>query len=412
MYFCRYMKRFLHTALLVSLLFSAAGCRQVENTAHITRMNDPRRAEVVSVQTNVHLTAGDIRNALKGTELEEKVKYDVTCYKVRYKTLYDEDELVDADALLIVPSYGPEDTPRYATYFHGTILPFDIGSAVDTSLPSDFTGYTKSKDVLYCALPLAAAGYCVVTPDYTGYGPTSGRDHAFIYFPELFTSALDGVLACRDVLMNRMHVDIDGKDIWLTGWSQGGGLSMFAHKMMESEYRDKFNVKVNSILAGVFSTKHMIMDVFENPDRIYLAIALYSWATYAFNRFAAGMQRPTDQLFRLDIFDQVGSLLVLSTSASELFQDFFIQHISNGTDNAFLTAVEDCSTASGWIPQADIYLHHGTNDILVPYFNMTDTEEGLKDSGRIHTYSKEGGGHDTFVPEYMAHTIEVFEDYR
>ncbi len=405
------MRHFAHTSILFCILLAAVSCRQVATSSQRIDEDDPRRGKVISIEHNVFLTAEELRKAVNDTALAKRIKYDVNCYKVRYETIYDESDIVDADALLVVPRYGTDDTPRYAAYFHGTILPFGI-PGVDTSLPSDFKGYTKSKDVLYCALPLAAAGYCVVTPDYTGYGPTGDRDHPFIYFPELSYSAMDALIACREVLRNQMHVAIDERDIWLSGWSQGGGLAMYMQRKLESSMGGTFRVKVNSILAGVFSTEHMIMDVFNNPDRIYLAIALYSWATYAFNQFADGMSRATDQIFRLDIFDQIGSLLVLSTSASELFQDFFIQHIRNGTDSAFLDAVKACSTASGWRPRADVYLHHGTDDMLVPYFNMTDAAEGLKDSGRIHTYSKKGGGHDTFVPEYMAHTIDVFEQYR
>lgn len=405
------MKCIRYLALLCPMLLAISGCRHIEYVHHDDLENDPRRGQVVSVQTNVHLKAEDIRKAVQDTALANRVKYDVTCYKVRYKTLYGQDLIVDADALLIVPTYGPEDTPRYAAYFHGTILPFEI-AGVDTSLPSDFTGYTKSKDVLYCTLPLAAAGYCVVTPDYTGFGPTAGLDTPFIYFPELVKSALDGLIACRDVLINRMHVGIDEKDIWLSGWSQGGGLSMYFHKMVQGVMGTPFRVKANSILAGVFNTEHMMKEVFDEPDKLHLAIALYTWAIYAFNQFVPDMHRPHDQIFRLDIFDQIGSILMMSNSASELFQDFFIKHITDGTDIPFTKAVKDCTTAKGWTPYADIYLHHGTDDILVPFYNMTDAAEGLKDSGMIHIYKKEGGGHDTFVPEFMAHTIDVFEQHR
>lgn len=367
----------------------------------------PERGKTVSVTENVKLSLDKVKEIVGDKNLCDELKYGVTCYKVRYRTLY-ENEMVDADALLIVPDYEITDTPRYAAYFHGTILPFKLEPFVFTGLPSDFKGSTDSKDIIYCALPLAAAGYCVVTPDYTGYGPTAGQDHPFIYYPELFKSAVDGLRACRNVLKDNLNVNVDDRKIWLSGWSQGAGLSLYAQREFESNGNSTFEVMANSTLAGPFNIVHFITDMMKNPNKLYLAIALYSWATYAINRFDENLQRPTDQLFRLDIYDQTGSLLVMSNTPEELFQDFFMKHISDGMDRDFTNALLETSTSSGWTPKANIYMFHGTDDILVPYFNMTDAVEGLKNSGKVTAFTEEGGGHDTFVPKYMARTIELF----
>lgn len=366
---------------------------------------DPHRGEVLSVTRTVSLSLDQIRSLVKDQSLCDRMKYGLECYRVTYKTLF-ENDIVVTDALLMVPTYSENDTPRYAAYFHGTILPFKF-KTFETAIPSRFNGSTDSKDMLFCALPLAASGFCLAVPDYTGLGRTSNVDHPFVCYPELNKSASDGIDACKTALVDSLKIKVDRR-IWLTGWSQGAGMSLYFQRRVEAaKLGSPYKVMANSTLAGPFSMTHFMGDMMSHPDKVYLVMALYSWATYALNRFSNGMHRSPDQIFRLDIYDQQSAIFLMN-SPGELYQDFFLKNIQNGTDKAFIKAMNESSTSEGWTPVAPVYMHHGKEDILVPYFNMEDAYEGLKHSGQVFKFTDESGGHDNFVPRYMSHTIDIF----
>ena len=369
----------------------------------------PERGSIYSIEKVFGMSLSEATVAVNDTLVARKLRYGIDFYKVRYWTLHETD-IVRTAALFAVPRLEEGTRHRLAAYFHGTIIPLDL-PVLTSSLPSEYQGGWCIKDISYCVIPLASAGFCVVAPDYTGYGETSDRDHPFIYYPELFKSCLDGLYAARKVA-DSLGLDMVEKDIWLTGWSQGGGAALYVQRELEKSYTDDFTVKATSTLAGPFNIRHFMQDVMDNPTTIYPAIALYSWAGYAMNRFSPQMKRPSDQVFRVPIYSQSSSFLMMSTTPEELFQDFFMQNIRNGKDTQFLRTMEDCSTCSGWTPRAKVYLHHGTDDPIVPFFNAEDAYMGLKGSGNVELHAKKGGVHDSFVPEFIYHTIEELEANR
>ena len=440
------------TAFAIALL--SVGCRHVEPVYHEDYTRHTRQGRLVHEECveNVYLTAEQIKKVVctgkdkDNVYLSDRVRYGVRCYKVRYWTVAMHPEqmsqqFVYADALLMVPDHEEGEELPYASYFHGTIPPMNSLEMIAASLPSNFKGTTTSKDMMYCALPLASAGYCVIAPDYTGYGPTAGWIHPFIYYPELYKSAFDGLtagVAMADSLGIRLKESLPGKKkIWLTGWSQGGGLSMYMQRRLEMQNGNAFTVMANSVLAAPCNCYHMITDLFEpdpdgnRKDEFKLVLALYSWATYCFNVFAEELRRPFDQIFRMDIYSQIGALLVTPQKPSELYQDFFIKHIEDSTDVDFINAMKKNCTHEEWNPQAPLIMHHGKDDILVNYFNMEDAIKGLnleKRTLKIDDYTQYAGyteladsepdrsnyvpGHDNFVPKYMAHTIDCFNVWR
>lgn len=355
-------------------------------------------------------------------QIEEQLKYDVDYYILPYITAYGLEgskvhspELVAARALVLVPKDVPEGELRLAAYFHGTVLPVpQITNIFDMGTPADFRGDNGSQDVRHCALPLASAGYCVICPEYTGYGPTSGRDHPFVYYPELWQSSYDSLVAGYEFLTDPTY-GINAsltRDIYLTGWSQGGGMALYAQRDLESRrhYLGDFNVKGTSTIAGPFNVYRFLTEMLEHSHQAYLLMALYGWAGYAINMFCPTLQRPMDQIFRPSIYDQTDAFIQFGNTPDDLFQQFFAQNVLNGKDEVFINALKDDSTYEGWEPKAPVWLHHGAQDNVVPCFNSEDAYKGLKDSAQqgIHLYLYKDLDHTNFVPSYISRTIEEF----
>lgn len=405
------MKKWCLVSAVLAVLFMCA-CSKGKNNLDMYRHF---RADFISLDKISTVTIGKIRGLI-GPDVEidslnfsQKLKYDVDAYKLTYYTSYEDKAMVPCESLLLIPKNVKE--VKLAAYMHGTVVPAkSLTDMLAIGVPSTFDGDYGSQDVRQCGLPLASAGYCVIMPDYTGYGPTARMDHPFIYYPELFKSAIDGVICAQRTLRDKFKME-PGKDLWLCGWSQGGGMALYAQRELENNtvYRDMFNVRCTSTLAGPFNVRKFILDVLENPDKPYLMMMLYSWAGYSINRFAPQLQRPNDQIFRLQIYDQTDAFLVVGSTPRDLFTGFFIQHIQDGTDVDFIKALDDDTTSEGWTPKAPVFLHHGKDDSVVPCFNSETAYEGLKHSGVVELHVYPGQDHTTFVPAYASATIDEFD---
>lgn len=422
------MNRYLHIMALIALFLLSACEKQGEEI-------DPAkvsRAELRSIEYKGHLTVPQIREVMgkdafvDSLAYDSKLKYEVNYYKLTYYTDYEGKMMVPAEALLLIPTDAPK--TRLAVYFHGTVLPISMLTDVfSMGAPSTFDGSNGNQDIRQCGLPLASSGFCVIMPDYVGYGLTEYLDHPFVYYPELAKSAMDGVVCAQKLIKDDFIAPSDkklfgssikndpGMDLWMCGWSQGAGMSMYAQREIEEGrlYSYKFNVKANSMLAGPFNVERFVMNVLENPDKPLLMIMLYSWFGYSYNRFCPALKRPFDQMFRPKIVDQEDAFMVFGSTPRDLFTGFFIQHVVDGTDKAFLNALKETRTDIGWVPKAPIYMHHGAADIVVPCFNSEDAYKGLHnddpEKNKAHLYLYKGENHGTFVPTYMSKTIEAFQ---
>lgn len=424
---------------LAMMAFASVSCTKQtgEDIADVMR----RRGKIVEITHGGTVSIPEIMDGMgedgktDSLRYDSKLKYEVDFYIIKYETqsglagsVFGR-KIVPARSLLLVPKGISKENARYAAYFHGTVMPAKkLNDLFAMGTPADFTGHNGSQDVRHVALPLASAGYCVICPEYTGYGPTANIDHPFIYYPELAISAYDaitsGYLALTGYGLDKsidpgIHID-PGKKLWICGWSQGGGLALYMQKQMENnpEYRgQEFEVMATSTLAGPFNVKRFMMEVIEKPDKPQLLMALYGWAAYAVNYFSPDLQRPMDQVFRPSIYSQSDAILQFGNTPRDLFQGFFISHILDGTDPVFLKVLDDDSTYEGWNPKAPVFLHHGKEDSIVPSFNSVDAHEGLDKRSangvKLFLYTGNGSdgkalGHANFVPVYTAKTIEEF----
>src|SRR5690625_5978304 len=85
-------------------------------------------------------------------------------------------------------------------YCHGTEIPSKILKA-DNITPSLYTGSMEThRDVRNMGLGWASKGFVVFIPDYIGFGITLTKEHPYMYYPEMFLSNIDGLLAVKKYL--------------------------------------------------------------------------------------------------------------------------------------------------------------------------------------------------------------------
>ncbi len=385
----------------IFLLFLFVSCKENEEIPTL------QRGELFSAEKTIEIPAKEIPAIIGDSFPNTLAIYDVEGYRITYSTIYNNEPIL-SQALLLMPKNASK--IHFVSYFHGTNVPIKILGS-ERKIPSKYDGGKKDwKEVRWCGITFATSGYCVLLPDYIGFGMTAEKEHPFVYYPELFKANIDALLASKKFFQKQKITY--NNDLFLAGWSQGAGASLSAHKYIEKDYAHEFKIIASSNLAGPYNFIHFIEDVFSNSNKHYRAAGLYSWAGYVLNKFS-GLNRPLDQIFSFPVYDQMSAFDVFTSKPIDLFRDYFIANILNGDDELFRAAILENSFHSGWTPKGFVYLHHGTADDIVPYFNSKDAFDNLnKESENVFFYSYENATHDSHVDEYIKQTISDFNKLR
>ncbi|MCB0477658.1 MAG: hypothetical protein KDC84_05820 [Crocinitomicaceae bacterium] len=363
------------------------------------------RGDVVNAEKTMELSINQIDANATDFPVDTLTDYGVALYNITYTSEY-LGELKNTRGVLIVPL--GKDSVDLIGYFHGTHVPLAV-TGVNKSTPSLYDGgdddFLEMRSV---AIPMASNGYAVFVPDYFGYNLTKDVEHPFVYYPELFKANIDGLLAAKSQLSTLGYTFSD--DLFLTGWSQGGGAALSAHKFIQQSYLGSFNLMATSGLAGPYDFYAFLKDVFNRRTEVISRLNLYSWALYAVNRFS-DIQRPTDQLWSYEVFDQSSAFTPPTNVPNNAFNTFFLSKIIDETDTLMINEMIGNTFSNNWTPIGKVFLHHGDNDDVVPYFNSVNTFSQLGNlGGDLKFYTYPGGDHFTPLESFVKLTLKDFNE--
>lgn len=385
------------TAAIICLQMMA--CKKENNIAS----GDYQRGDLIETVEKGTLSKAAIIDRVTELDAGSFAQYDVTYQSITYRTEY-MGKPVDSRGLLILPVNAPK--VYLLMYCHGTELP-SVRLNVEKITPSLYDGSaTDFRDVRNMGLGWATAGYTIFIPDYIGFGLTLGKDHPYLYYLEMFISDIDGLLAVKQVLQKK-GLSYDNR-LFLTGWSQGAGAALSAHKYIQESYASEFTVVATSGLAGPYNYKRFAESFLERKNEKIDALPIFSWGLYSLNKFSS-LKRPTDQLYTYPVYDQFSSILVPSGKPEEVFSDYFLKRWADGSDTALEHALENNTFSSGWKPVGKVFLHHGDADSLVPLYNTEDAYDSLTAAGGdVKKYIYAGGTHIDQLGNYIANTLSDF----
>lgn len=359
-----------------------------------------------------HLSKEQVIKNISEYDASDIAHNNISYYRLEYSTIY-LDQPINSRGLLIIPE--GISFPELIVYMHGTHPPLNF-SVANKQSPSIYDGsgndWTNLSflEVRNIALALASSGYAVFMPDYIGYGITSDKEHPYIYYPELFESNIDGILAALDCMEELGYGE--NRNIFLAGWSQGAGASLSAHKYIEERYNDQLTVLASSSLAGPYNFVAFLTDVLQRKDYECEIMHMVCWAAYTLNKFSE-LKRPTDQIFTYPVYDQVSAIRPPSKVPAKVFNSYLVSNILNCNDLEFWKIVEGNSFYKGWRPIGKVFLHHGDADNTVPYYNSIHAYDGLTAMGGdvvLHTYKD--GEHRSELGNYVRNTIEDFKQIK
>ncbi len=366
------------------------------------------RGTVIESSANGHIPANEIASKIDKFNAQDIVLHGVTYYSITYRTIY-EGKQINSRGLLFVPD--DVDSTYLIAYFHGTHIPLNLGEFYSANMetPSNYGGqgnhFLETRNI---ALSWASAGFTVFLPDYIGFGETADKEHPYLAYDELFKANIDGLLAAKHFLSEK-GLAYDNR-IFLSGWSQGGGACLSAHKFIQEQYSSEFTVTASSGLAGPYNMKGFIDEILAQKDEdVGIISGVFSWGVYSLNKFSPELKRPTDQLYSYPVSNQVAAIFTPSKVPSEILHEYFIAHVMDGTDTKFVQVIDRNTFSHGWTPVGKVFLHHGDADNTVYYMNSADAKTGLTAAGGdVTLYTYPGGTHDSELENYVRNTLADF----
>ena len=362
---------------------------------------------LVSLEEIDVVTAWQVRAATSLFEFEDLNKYiisDAHMYRMVYNTTYN-GEAVQASGVIGIPSEN--DVPMaIASLQHGT-------SIKKTDAPSESLADS------FILSAVATTGMVTLIPDFLGFGASEHKFHPY-YIEE------GEAIPVVDMIHATMELMEDSSLIWneklyLSGYSEGGYVTMAAHKYIQEHPEEGLSVTASAPAAGGYDLMHM-KDYFFKQETynqpFYMAYVISAYKTWY------NWTEPLSTFFQEPYDSKIPGLLDGSKSRGEINNELtkdvgaFLQHdMVNNFDSdvkyaEFKQALVDNSLLD-WVPKAPVRMYHGTEDITIPFSNSEATFKRLKENGagdNLQFIAIEGGDHSSgFLPMFKDATLWILE---
>ncbi|MGB7069209.1 MAG: lipase family protein [Pyrinomonadaceae bacterium] len=205
-----------------------------------------RIATMPAAQFNARL------NEVFGTSAPEPLRGSLNLYKVTYRSRDANGRNAVLSGLVVVPSNG---APNGLVVFnHGTTV-------YNGHMPSRFTSKTKGTEPETAILAFASGGYAIAMPDYIGQGDHTGGHP----YPANIVNAQAGIdlIKAASEVGRRNTVNI-GRQLFITGYSEGGGVAMAQVRELERSNDPAHRVTAAAPASGPYdlsgSTREFMLE--------------------------------------------------------------------------------------------------------------------------------------------------------
>ena len=162
------------------------------------------------------------------------VNNGVTIYHVNYYTHWIDGSKIKASGRYYVPTIDAE--YPLVIYNHGT--------RIKKVRPNILGGESK------ICLIFCVDGYGVISPDYIGLGE-GDKQHLYLHMESEADAGIDFLLAIKE-LDSILNVN-RRKELFITGYSQGGHAAMSLHKKIERDYSDNIKITASAPMSGPYN---------------------------------------------------------------------------------------------------------------------------------------------------------------
>ena len=204
-------------------------------------------------------TATDFKNVLNSSasgkgllQLAGDPKCGITFHYMEYNTVGAVGEATNATGGIMLPT----GTDAACTGARPVLL-YSHGTTVEKSynIASPANGEAGLIAAMY-----AAQGWIVVTSNYVGYDASRSTYHPYLVAEQQSNDMIDALRAARKAFTGIGATD-SGK-LFLSGYSQGGHVSMATHKAMQTNYASEFKVTASGNMSGPYSLTNTLRTVY------------------------------------------------------------------------------------------------------------------------------------------------------
>jgi pimeloyl-ACP methyl ester carboxylesterase len=330
--------------------------------------------------------------------------YTVEVRKVHYYTVDRKGNSILVSGAMFFPQ-GTEDMPLLSLQ-HGTETKRNLVASVSPTNSVEGT----------IALLTASMGYATLVPDYPGFG-SSKVNHPYMHASSLVPSIIDMIRAGKSYI-SQQQIQLNGK-LFLTGYSEGGFLSLATQKTIEEEYSEEFNLSAVAPLSGPYDLRGMFDTFFTNGNYsspAYVAYFLFAYnEIFEWDRLHEFIKEPYASLIP-GLFDGSSTWGEAVNQLPENFEALvcpgFIAAYLNGSEPHFIAALDE-NTLLNWRPAAPIHFIHGDADQIVPYENATKAFSILTANGaeNIQLSNIPEGTHASSGPAAISKAMDWFETF-
>ncbi len=391
-----------YTALFFLLLLGFVSCNKVDSPVEPGTQN---RGSLVSssflANYNTVLIQGLINYAAGNQPVSVTLKYDVDVYKIIYRTLDPQGNLTIASGALFVPK-GKDNLPLISLH-HGTQTARNGVASINPLSAVD-------------GLTAASLGYFALVPDYLGLGESTIM-HPYHHQKSSADCVIDFIRAGR-TFAQQSSIKLNGQ-VFLAGYSEGGYVTLAAHKEIEKNYSSEIKIAACAPMAGAYDlnlTAKTILQKSTYGQPAYLSFFVVAYnEIYGWNKLSEAFNSPYAEKVR-ELFDgsktasEINSQL--TTNISQLFNQNFLQSYLGGTETQ-LTAAFTNNSLLNWTPSAPIRFYHGNADEYVPYENSVKARDYFKSVGAtVELITIDGGMHVSAALPSIIGAVNWFESLR
>jgi pimeloyl-ACP methyl ester carboxylesterase len=359
-------------------------------------------SNIVSLTPIKDVTSTDLREVATAAGFEilkPKMNYDVSIYKLEYKTTFNGSKIT-ASGMVYLPKGSDVALPILSAQHGTTFKKSDAPSA----------SYGISQEVF-----AASAGYITLAPDYIGYGSSSQIFHPYYDRYHSGLAVRDMLVAGKEVL-NQKGIKHNSK-LFLLGYSEGGYVTLAAQKMLEENPVADINLIGVAAGAGGYDLNAMLQNVtttnyYSYPA--YLAFIMQSFnLTYNWNKSLNYFfqQKYADRLNQYLDGSYSGGFIngQLTTRIDSLLDNSFLLNVKGSGEKEFKDALIK-NSFSDWNPKTSLRLYHGTSDEIIPIENSKNTYLAFKYAGSdVEFFPIQGGTHGSSLLPMVKLAIPWFE---
>jgi hypothetical protein len=339
-------------------------------------------------------------------------RYDVTNYKVLYRTVDALGRPDTASGLLSIPDDRDLRFPM-GVYMHGTVT--------DREAVPSRPGVSER----FLTSAFATVGYIAVAPDYIGLGDSEGF-HPYVHADSEASAGRDLILAARE-WMDEQGIAYNDQ-LFITGYSQGGHAAQALHREIQTDsVGTELAVTAAAHLSGPYSISDVMRRATLEPGRATLpGYIIYTYVSYnnvygIYDSLGEAFREPylsTIQRFDREEIDggRFNGVLDSLLAANEdrlidMFRDSIRTQLETDDDDSrIVRALRDNDTFD-WAPEAPTILYYCTEDEQVPFQNALLADSVMTANGSTSVRTINGGplNHGGCVLPAITAAINLFD---